>query len=634
MLLYAFALFGVRGATLIDALLGTGSRTVWIGFLCLMAVALAACGGDDDPTAAPTPEPTALAAPVSTPTGTPPPTPIGTPPPTQTRPPTPERTMVAVTPAPTRAPATPSPTPDGDGAAVEVPFELDSDTTWKEIFDQLSESEQSCIRSKLGEEALGSLLEQSGMPVDDLQQIDPSVIECLDKETASDLILSIIVGQMGGLSEEGETCLRELLENTDVARVAAGSQPDASTADLEMAFEFGFALLGCTAGDLLTGDITSGSVGSLEQSDESLLWSYLTGDWVVNKPVVVDGVVYAGSNDFNVYALDADTGGLLWSFDTGSAIRTTPTVAGGVVYAVSNDARLHALDASTGNLLWDRAIIDTVQYPPVVSNGTVYIGAESDGNHRLHALDAESGAPIWVAGPPLSFAGAAPVVAGNRVYVQGGFDELQALDAGTGEVLWSYSPSRHGESIPMVTGGVVYLTSVTKAHALDEATGKEIWSYDTDRYPARDFPALVVDGHYYFSPDDHVYALDVKTGDPVWTYVLDGMATTAPYVADGMVFVGSEKPRFYALDAASGDLVWSRDTEGWMLESPTVSGGVLYGESNDGNLRALDASTGETLWQFQKGYFWESMSYVIDNGVIYLGSLDGRVYALTAQVSP
>ena len=341
---------------MIDALLGTGSRTVWIGFLCLMAVALAACGGDDDPTAAPTPEPTALAAPVSTPTGTPPPT--------QTRPPTPERTMVAATPAPTRAPATPSPTPDGDGAAVEVPFELDSDTTWKEIFDQLSESEQSCIRSELGEEALGSLLEQSGMPVDDLQQIDPSVIECLDKETASDLILSIIVGQMGGLSEESETCLRELLENTDVARVAAGSQPDASTADLEMVFEFGFALLGCTAGDLLTGDITSGSVGSPEQSDDSLLWSYLTDDWVVNKPVVVDGVVYVGSDDFNVYALDADTGGLLWSFDTGSAIRTTPTVAGGVLYAVSNDARLHALDASTGNLLWDRAIIDTVQYPP------------------------------------------------------------------------------------------------------------------------------------------------------------------------------------------------------------------------------------------------------------------------------
>ena len=63
----------------------TGYRILWIGFLCLMAVALAACGGDDDPTAALTPEPTTLAASVSTPTGTPSPTPTDTPPPTQTQ---------------------------------------------------------------------------------------------------------------------------------------------------------------------------------------------------------------------------------------------------------------------------------------------------------------------------------------------------------------------------------------------------------------------------------------------------------------------------------------------------------------------------------------------------------------------
>ena len=65
----------------------------------------------------------------------------------------------------------------------------------------------------------------------------------------------------------------------------------------------------------------------------------------------------------------------------------------------------------------------------------------------------------------------------------------------------------------------------------------------------------------------------LRTGDPVWTYVLEGSATTAPYVANGMLFVGSEEPRFYVLDATTGDLLWSRDIEGWMLESPTWADG-------------------------------------------------------------
>jgi outer membrane protein assembly factor BamB len=33
-----------------------------------------------------------------------------------------------------------------------------------------------------------------------------------------------------------------------------------------------------------------------------VLWSYTTGNWVISSPAVVDGVVYVGSNDGNVYA--------------------------------------------------------------------------------------------------------------------------------------------------------------------------------------------------------------------------------------------------------------------------------------------------------------------------------------------
>jgi glucose dehydrogenase len=47
----------------------------------------------------------------------------------------------------------------------------------------------------------------------------------------------------------------------------------------------------------------------------NLKWSYATnGPIVLSSPAVVNGVVYVGSDDSNVYALNAGTGAKLWSY--------------------------------------------------------------------------------------------------------------------------------------------------------------------------------------------------------------------------------------------------------------------------------------------------------------------------------
>ena len=88
---------------------------------------------------------------------------------------------------------------------------------------------------------------------------------------------------------------------------------------------------------------------------------------------------------------------------------------------------------------------------------------------------------------------------------------------------------------------------------------------------------------------------------------------------------------FYALDTASGEPLWSR---GGALDSPVVVVGVLYVESDDGHLQALDAESGEPIWSFQKGYFSGIRSFTVTGGVVYVGSLDGGVYAFTAPAAP
>jgi outer membrane protein assembly factor BamB len=98
---------------------------------------------------------------------------------------------------------------------------------------------------------------------------------------------------------------------------------------------------------------------------------------------VANGVVYVGSDDGNVYALNASTGAPLWSFATGDAIyRSSPAVANGVVYVGSAHGNYYALSASTGAQLWNFNFGFDTYAPPVVSNGVVYLGVwDAPGGH-------------------------------------------------------------------------------------------------------------------------------------------------------------------------------------------------------------------------------------------------------------
>jgi outer membrane protein assembly factor BamB len=63
---------------------------------------------------------------------------------------------------------------------------------------------------------------------------------------------------------------------------------------------------------------------------------------------VADDVVYVGSWDRYVYALDGEDGAEQWRFQTGDAVDTTAAVVEGGVYIGSADGNLYALGAAEG----------------------------------------------------------------------------------------------------------------------------------------------------------------------------------------------------------------------------------------------------------------------------------------------
>lgn len=110
---------------------------------------------------------------------------------------------------------------------------------------------------------------------------------------------------------------------------------------------------------MFRGDITHSGIykGQGPKSFEKVKWVFKTDGWVISSPTLTDGVLYVGSDDGKLYAIDADKGQEKWHFATtggfaGGPIRSTAAIVNGTVYFSSYDGFFYALEAATGKLKW------------------------------------------------------------------------------------------------------------------------------------------------------------------------------------------------------------------------------------------------------------------------------------------
>jgi len=158
----------------------------------------------------------------------------------------------------------------------------------------------------------------------------------------------------------------------------------------------------------------------------------------------------------------------------------------------------------------------------------------------------------------------------------------------TNGVLWTYQTGNAVYSSPAVAGGKVYIGSTDyKVYALDATTGEFIWSYQTGSQVAWSSPAVANGKVYIGSRDGYFYALDASTGGLIWSYQTGVIAYSSPAVAGGKVYIGSPDGKVYALDAATGTFVWSYQTGDYVYSSPAVAGGKVYIGSSDGKVYAF-----------------------------------------------
>ncbi len=364
------------------------------------------------------------------------------------------------------------------------------------------------------------------------------------------------------------------------ARVPCGSAPPPSaTLFLNWPqFHYDNAHTGCNPYESI---LSPNTVGNLV-----LDWKFTTGFQVESAPTVVNGIVYVGSDDNYLYALNANTGALIWKYDTASPVAISPTVANGIVYVDSNYTTLVALNASTGVPIWSQLL--SLSASPVVSGGVLYVASGS----TVYALNASTGESIWES-YAFDVGESSPALANGVIYV-GAFDSnLYALSAGTGKVLWAYKTGDAIQNSAVVANGIVYVGAQDYfVYAVDALDGTLLWKTGygpVSCRPYRSCGMAVADGVLYVEaafPNYTTFALNARTGDPLWGQWNIG-GSTGPAVANGVLYLGSDDNNVYALSVATGEVLWKYATGDYVASSPAVANGKVYVGSYDGNVYAF-----------------------------------------------
>ncbi|WP_315760886.1 PQQ-binding-like beta-propeller repeat protein [Sphingomonas sp. Y38-1Y] len=250
---------------------------------------------------------------------------------------------------------------------------------------------------------------------------------------------------------------------------------------------------------------------------------------------------------------------------------------------------------------------------PVVAGGRLYV---VDVEGVVHAFDASTGAAVWKT-PTAKDQGKSPArfgggvsVDGERLYATNGLGDVVALNTADGAEVWRAKPGGPLRGAPGVgLGDIFVITQDNQLFALNAADGKTVWtqsgSLETQGVFGVAAPAIaqgtVVAG--YSSGELNAYRYE--NGRTLWGDSLSrtSMSTSVSALADidaepvidqGRVFAVGQGGRMVSLEIVSGQRIWEQNIAG--ISTPWVAGEWLFVVDNEARLLCMARGTGRVRW--------------------------------------
>jgi eukaryotic-like serine/threonine-protein kinase len=233
-----------------------------------------------------------------------------------------------------------------------------------------------------------------------------------------------------------------------------------------------------------------------------------------SQPIFDNNVIYVGSLDHNLYALDSQTGAVKWSFRTNGGILNAPSISDGKIYLGSNDGNIYVLNARTG--------VELLRFS---------VPAPPDGN-------SETG--IY----------ATPLVDSTTIYAVNG--PLAALDIQSGNIRWQFDSQSPLDQIignPLMFENSIIAPTMDAIYAMDKASGETAWKFSAIEGGVF-FSPVLKDGSIYFGDSSgYLYVLNAETGRQVRKYNMNLLDLSSysnstaefvfqPAVEGNMIYVG------------------------------------------------------------------------------------------------
>ena len=313
-------------------------------------------------------------------------------------------------------------------------------------------------------------------------------------------------------------------------------------------------------GELYAG-ASDGKILALNANTGRLDWQYDTRSTIGNSVNLVDGVLYFGTGNNKIWAIDIKSHDTLGTWKGGvtlsNEVAAAPLVANGFVYAVTLDQTLHAVGAATGKERWQYRVNGSVLHlSPVINGDYIYVPNGSN----ITCLLGRTGANRWNQFLRFDVA-VTPVISNDTLFVVTTDNQLDAYDARTGRRKWKNSVKMLFEvtAPPTASQNVLFVgTTSGGLFALDTENGSTKWSYKvapstrTDTVPDQTniaaAPVVVGNSLLVLSDDGSLHS-----------FRSDAIDTTPPIISDvepemGVVAKGSPPIHIEAkiIDEGSG----------------------------------------------------------------------------------
>ena len=250
-------------------------------------------------------------------------------------------------------------------------------------------------------------------------------------------------------------------------------------------------------GMVFTSDWDGSHYYCLSVADGTEIWNFTVDGNAQSTPAVsvADDRVFFGSyayicEDGGVaYCVNMTTGAEIWNFTTDNSICGSVTIGDGVVYFTEynfyGDGTLYALYSENGTVKWNKTVERTDSTPALV-DGRLYISGGYGGPDNkftdllTYCFDASTGDLIWntSVADEIGDWKCSPAYADGMVFAgrpkpnSMDFEGTYALNASTGEIVWSYP---EGGASPAVADGMVFTVGSGKVYAFGPTT---IWRGD------------------------------------------------------------------------------------------------------------------------------------------------------------